>query len=115
MTQMATMGKVKTHEAPMRGHQSLVHLQVGRGTTEALNIDTPLLGVEVEGLQGAGLACKLNGVDVLVATIVTRAGVALGVLVGHGRAESIEDSARSDVLRGNQKNGLALALDFLLL
>jgi hypothetical protein len=47
---MATVGEIETHETFMRAHESLVDLQVGRATTEALNVDTPLLRVEVEGL-----------------------------------------------------------------
>jgi hypothetical protein len=52
---------------------------------------------------------------VLVATVVAGAGVTLRVLVGHGRTERIEDSAGSDILGGDEEDGLALTLDFLLL
>lgn len=48
----------------------------------------------------------------LVSTVVSRAWVALGVLVAHGRSQSIEDGAGGDVLRGNEEDRLALALDF---
>jgi hypothetical protein len=112
---MATVGEIETHETVMGAHESLVDLQVGRATTEALNVDTPLLGVEVEGLEGTGLAEKLNGIDVLVSTVVTSTGVTLGVLVAHRRAESIEDSAGSEVLRGNQDNRFTLTLNLIFL
>lgn len=112
VAQMATVGEIKTHQTVVRAHESLVNLQVGRAAAEALDIDTPLLGVEVESLESTSLAGKLKGIDVLVATIVTSTRVALGVLVGHGRAQSIENSTRGDVLGGNQDNGFTLALDF---
>ena len=115
MTQVTTVGKVKTHETVVRAHESLVDLQVGRATTEALDVDTPLLRVEAESLEGTRLASKLNGIDVLVTTIVTSSRVTLGVLVGHGRAKSIEDSTRGEVLGGNQDNRFTLALDFFFL
>lgn len=113
MAQMATVGEVQTHQATVGRHESLVDLQVGRASTEALDVDTPLGGVEVEGLEGTLLAEKLDLVNVLVATIVPGARETLGVLVGHGRAESIEDGAGGDVLGGDQDDGLPLPLDLL--
>lgn len=115
MAQMATVGEVKTHETAVRGHDGLVDLEVGGGSREALDVDTPLLGVEVEGLEGTALAEQLDLVNVLVATIVTSTGVTLGVLVGHGGAKSVEDGAGGDVLGGDENDGLALALDLILL
>lgn len=113
MAQVATMGEVQTHQTTVGRHQSLVDLQVGRASTEALNIDTPLGGVDVEGLEGTLLAEELNLVNVLVATVVAGARETLGVLVGHGRPKSIEDGAGGDVLGGDQDDGLPLPLDLL--
>lgn len=115
MRKMATVRKVETHETTVRRHDSLVHLQVGRAARQALDVDTPPLRVEVEGLESSFLAEQLNAVNVLVAAIVASAGVALGVLVGHGGAEGIENGARGDVLRGNENNRLSLPLDLILL
>jgi hypothetical protein len=112
---MATVGEVETHETFMGTHEGLVDLEVGRATTQALNVDTPLIGVEVESLEGTGLAQKLNGVNVLVSTVVTSTGVTLGVLVAHWGAKGVEDSAGSEVLRGNQDNGFTLTLDLIFL
>lgn len=98
MGQVATVRKVKTHQTAVDGHQRLVDLQVGRAARESLDVDTPLGGVEVEGLEGALLAEQLDLVNVLVATVVTGTGLALGVLVGHGRAQGIEHGARGDIL-----------------
>lgn len=115
MAQMATVGKIKTHQAVVGPHERLVNLEVGRAAAEALDVDTPLLGVEVEGRESTSLASRLNGVNVLIATVVTSSRVALGVLVGHGRAKSIENRTGGDVLRGNQDNGFPLALDLFFL
>jgi len=81
VTQVTTVGQVKTHEAVVRAHEGLVDLEVGRATRETLDVDTPLLRVEVESLESTSLAGKLNGIDVLVTTIVTSSGVTLRVLV----------------------------------
>lgn len=108
---MSTMGQVETHESVMRLHDSLVDLEVGRATTEGLHVHTPLRRVEVECLESASLAGQLNGIDVLVSTVVSRTGVPLGVLVGHGRSESVEHGAGGNILRCNQENRLALSLN----
>ena len=115
MTQVTTVGQVETHQTFVRAHEGLVDLQVGRATTQALDVDTPLFRIEVEGLESTSLACKLNGIDVLVTTVVTSSRVSLRVLVAHGRSKSIEDSTGSEVLGGNQDNGFTLTLDFFFL
>lgn len=115
MAQMATVGQIQSHQPVMRPHDGLVSLQVCWATAQALDVDTPLLWVEAKGLESTRLAQKLDRVNMLVSAVVTGAGVALGVLVGHGRAKSIKDGARSDILGGDEEDGLALALDFLLL
>lgn len=81
MTQMSSMGEVKSHKSIMRLHDCLVYLQIGRASTEALDVDSPLLWVQVERLQGSRLASQLDLVDVLISTIVTSSGVTLRVLV----------------------------------
>ena len=112
---MSTVWQVKTHQPVVWPHDSLVSLEVCRATTQALYVDTPLLRVEAEGLKSALLAQQFDRVDVLVTTVVAGTRVTLRVLVGHGRAERIEDSAGSDILRGDEEDGFALTLDFLLL
>lgn len=91
----------------------LVDLEVCRGARQRLDVDAPLVGVEAEGLESTPLAGELNGINVFVATVVASTGVTLGVFVAHGRAESVEDGARGDILRGNEQDGLPLALDLL--
>lgn len=113
--QVTTVGEVKTHQTLVRAHEGLVDLQVGRAATKALDVDTPLGRVQVEGLESTLLTGDLDGINVLVTTVVTGTRVTLRVLVAHGRAQSIEDGAGGEVLRGNQDDGLALTLDLLLL
>jgi len=113
--QVATVGEIKTHQTVMGTHEGLVHLEVGRAARKALDVDTPLGGVQAESLEGTLLAGDLNGINVLVATIVTGTRVTLGVLVAHGRTQSVKDSAGGEVFRGDQDDGLALTLDLLLL
>jgi hypothetical protein len=60
MTQMTSMREIKTHKSLMGSHDSLVDLQIGRATTQALNIDTPFLGVQMEGFESTSLAQQLN-------------------------------------------------------
>jgi hypothetical protein len=81
MAQMSTVRKIKTHKSIMRSHDSLVYLKVGRGTRKTLNIDTPLLTLKMESLEGSLLAGQLDGINVLVATVVSCTRVTLGVLV----------------------------------
>lgn len=115
MTQMATVGEIQSHQTVMGAHESLVDLQVGRAAAEALNVDSPLGRVQVECLQCTSLACELDSINVLVTTVVASTGVSFRVLVGHGRAKGIENSAGGEVLRSNQDNRFALTLDFFFL
>ena len=115
VAEMATVGQIQTHQPAMGRHDGLVNLEVGRAAAQALNVDTPLRRVEVEGLKGTLLAQKLDLVNVLVAAIVASAGETLGVLVGHGGAKGIENSTRRDILGGDEDDGLALALDLIFL
>lgn len=115
VAQVTTVGEVETHETAVRGHDGLVDLEVGRAARQALDVDAPFLRVDVEGGEGTLLAEELDAVNVLVAAVVAGTGVTLGVLVAHGGAEGVKDGAGGDVLRGNEDNGLALALDLIFL
>ena len=114
MGQVTTVRKIKTHKSVVWAHDGLIDLEVCRGTTQALNVDTPFLGVEVESLKSALLAKKLDLIDVLVTTIVSCSGVSFRVLVAHGRSEGVKDGAGCDVLGGDEEDRLSLALDLLL-
>lgn len=113
VAQVATVRQIQTHQTAVDRHQSLVDLQVGRASTVRLDVDTPLGRVEAEGLEGTPLAEQLDLVDVLVATVVASTRKTLGVLVGHGRAKSIEDGAGGNVLGGDEDDRLPLTLDLL--
>lgn len=76
-----------------------------------MNIDSPFGRIEVEGLECTLLAEQLDLVNVLVTTVVTSARQAFGVFVGHGRAKGVEDGAGGNILRGDEDDGLSLALD----
>lgn len=99
----------------MRLHDSLVDLQVCGRTGQALNVDTPLLLVEIEGRERTVLAKNLNLIDVLVASVVTSTRVSLRVLVGHDGSERIVDRSRGNVLGSDQRNSLPLTGDLALL
>ena len=60
VTQMTTMGQIKTHQSIMRSHDSLVDLKICRTATQALDVDTPFGRVEMESLESTGLASQLN-------------------------------------------------------
>ncbi len=58
--QMTTVRQIKAHKSLMRLHDSLVDLQIGGATTQALNVDAPFVGVEVERRESTSLASQLN-------------------------------------------------------
>ena len=74
VAEMATVGKIKSHQPAVRRHDGLVDLEVGGATAQGLDVDTPLRAVEVEGLEGTLLAQDLDLVNVLVAAIVPSTG-----------------------------------------
>lgn len=115
MAQVTTVRKVQTHQTTVRWHEGLIDLQVGWAPTQGLHVDTPLVRGEVEGFKSTILAKHLDLVDELVATVVTSTRLALRVLVGHGRAKSVEDSTGGDILGGDQNDRLPLALDLVFL
>jgi hypothetical protein len=81
VAQVSTVRQIKAHQSLMRSHDSLVDLQIGRATTQALNVDAPFLGVNIESLESTSLASQLDRVNVLVSTIVSCTWVTLRVLV----------------------------------
>lgn len=60
MAQMTAMGKIKAHKSVMGFHDGLVDLEVGRTSTQALNIDTPFLGIQTVGLESTSLASQFD-------------------------------------------------------
>ena len=73
------------------------YLKVGRAAAQTLDVDTPLLGIQVKGFKGTLLTKQLDLINVLVAAIVPGTGIALGILVGQDRAQGVEDCAGGEV------------------
>lgn len=109
MRQVPTVGQVETHQTVADLHDRGVSVQVGRGTAQGLHIDPPLLRVKAIQVQGTGLAQRLSFIDELVTTVVPLAGVALGVLVLHLRAQQVHDGLRREVLRRDQRDRVLLS------
>ena len=60
MGEMTSIGKIKTHDTPMRLHQSCVHGKVGRRPAVWLDIDSPLCGIKTKQLQSSLLRQNFN-------------------------------------------------------
>ena len=115
VTQMSTVREIQPHQPFVRSHECLINLQVGRAATQALYVDTPPLLVQTECDERPRLTGELDGVDVLITPIISCTRIAFGVLVRHGRAESVEYCTRCKILGSDEDNGFALTLDFFFL
>src|SRR5437899_12126231 len=93
-------GLEQRHEHRLVGLRARMRLHVGEAAVEQLAgaVDGELLGL----------------VDLLAAAVVAPPGVALGVFVGEHRSRRLEHGARHDVLRGDQLDLLALAVQLAL-
>ena len=107
---LPAMREVEAHEPVVGLEDSGVDSKVGGGAGEQLDVDAPLCGVEVEGLEGALLAQQLVLVCVLVAAVVAGAGVALGVLVCEAGRKGVSHSLGADVLGRDHLEPVALAV-----
>lgn len=85
MAQMPSMRKIEPHQSFMWSHNSLVDLEIGRTATEALHIDAPLVGIQPESLQRAGLTGEFDSIDVLVPAVIACPWIAFRVFVRHWR------------------------------
>merc|ERR1719189_442528 len=85
----------------MRFYKSCVYSKVCWRATVSLDIDPPLLRVEVVELQGSFLGEELKLVDVLVAAIVALTRLALTVLVVQARAHALQHRKGCKVLASN--------------
>ena len=114
MRQMSTMGQIQSHDTIVWIDQGVVHLKVGGGAGQGLNVYTPLGWIEVERLQGTLLAEKFHAVDVFVAAVVPSIGVPFTVLVLHDTAQCLTDAGGGKIFRRNQHQTFTLTL-FLIL
>lgn len=96
--QVTTVGQTETHDPVLRVDQGGERGKVGGGSRVRLDVDTPELGVEVEGLEGTLSAQVLEDVDVLVSSVVSGAGETFRVLVGEHRSVGLHNSQRGQVL-----------------
>ena len=56
-----------------------------------LDIDTPAVTAEIKGLQSSLLTQGLGLINVLVASVIPRPGISLGVLVLHNAPEGVQN------------------------
>ena len=69
-------------------------------TRVGLDVDTPLCGIEVEGLEGTLTAQNFELVDVFIAAVVPGIGETLRVLVGEDGTIGLHRSLGGQVLQG---------------
>ena len=77
VTQVAAVGEIEAHQSLMWPHDRLIDLEIRRTAAQSLDVNSPFLRVELECLEGSGLARQFNHVDKLVASIVTCSWIAL--------------------------------------
>lgn len=70
---LSTIGQVQAHDAVMRLEYSCVGSKVSRRTRVWLDVDAPLLWVQVKGLQSSLLTQKLDLVNHFCSTVVSKA------------------------------------------
>mmetsp|Transcript_18377 Transcript_18377/g.31204 ORF Transcript_18377/g.31204 Transcript_18377/m.31204 type:complete len:519 (-) Transcript_18377:271-1827(-) len=114
MGQMTSTGQIQAHDPGMRRKKGRVHGKVCRTATVRLNIHTPFLLIEAEGLQCPILAEILHFVNDLVSAVVAISWLSLRVFVGQSRAQALHDSARGEVFGGNEFDAPGLSCLFLL-
>merc|ERR1719410_2149460 len=114
MGEMPPIRQVKPHDSAVRFYKSCVYSKVGWRATISLDIDPPLLRVEVVELQGSLLGEELKLVDVLVAAIVALARLALTVLVVQAGAHALQHRKGCKVLAGNHLQASPLPCFFIL-
>lgn len=108
---MSTVWQIKTHQSIMWSHDSLVNLEVRGATTQALDIDTPFLRVQMERPKSTVLAGQLNRVDMLISAVVSCTRITFRVFVRHWGSQGIENSSGCNIFGGNKDDGFSLALD----
>ena len=108
--QVAAVGQAHAQHGVAGVEQGHVHGAVGLAA--GVRLDVGVVGAEQ--LLGAVDGQLLDHVDVLAATVVALARVALGVLVGQHAALGFHHRRAGVVFRGDQLDVLFLALSFLL-
>ena len=99
--QVTTVGEGESHKTAAWGDERRQDGEIGRGAREGLDVDGPVSGVETESLKCALLTQPLNLVDVLVAAIISFAGLAFGILVAEAATHALHHRFRREILTGN--------------
>jgi hypothetical protein len=93
MAQVSAVRQIQAHQPIMGFHDGLIDLQIGGTAREWLDIDSPFLRIKAKGCQSAALAQGLDGINVLISTVISGSWISLRVLVGHWRAECVKNGA----------------------
>mmetsp|Transcript_46919 Transcript_46919/g.101990 ORF Transcript_46919/g.101990 Transcript_46919/m.101990 type:complete len:433 (-) Transcript_46919:82-1380(-) len=109
VAQVSAVGQIQRHNPVVNVQQTCVRREVGRGSRQHLNINTPLRRIQPKRVQSALLAQSFCLVNKLVAAIVATPRIPLGVLVGHHAADSLQNTPGCEVLAGNQHQGILQA------
>jgi len=110
MREVAAFGEAHPHDGVARFQHGEEHPLVSLRTGVRLHVG----GFGSEQLLYAVDGELLNHIDELTATVVTLAGITLGVLVGQLRALRLHHGRRGVVFRGDQLDVILLALVFFL-
>ncbi len=108
--QVSAGGEAEPHEGIAGAHQRHERRLVGGAARVRLHVGE----LAAEQLLGALDGQILGLVDILTATVIAGAGIALGVLVGEHAARGLEHGAGHDVLRGDQLDLVLLAAELAL-
>ncbi len=107
VSQMAPGCEIEAHEDVARLQQGEIDGLVCLGAGMGLHIGK----AAVEEPTGALDRKALGDVDIFAAAVIAPAGIAFGIFVGQDRSLRVQNSARNDVLRGNQLDLFLLALE----
>ncbi len=106
--QMAAMRQVK----PQDGVAGIDDRHVGGGVRLRAGVGLHVDVLGAEKLLGAIPSQILDHIGILTAAVIALGGIALGVLVGEDRPDSLEHGLADEILRGNHFQAFVLAADF---
>ncbi len=105
---MATRRQVQAHEGVARIEQGIEHRLVGIGAGMGLDVGKG----GAEQLLGPLDGQSLGDVDIFAAAVIALAGIAFSILVGQDGPLRLQHRLGDDVLRRNQLDLVALAVQF---